>query len=148
MHHRQGMDTQTNIEVTTHRGRRIARSGNRWEHALGYSRAVRRDSMIFVTGTVGVNDDGTFPDDIADQARRSLEIIQAAVEALGGTMADIVRTRMFVTDIRRWKELRDVHCRHFGESEPGLTLVEISKLIDEDAMIEIEADAVVTGEEA
>ena len=131
------------IAVTRKKGRSRASSGSTWEPVIGYSRAVRAGSMIFVTGTVGVNPDGSYPATLAGQARRSLEIIRAAIEALGGKLTDVVRTRMYVTDIARWKELGRVHGEIFAAIRPATTMVQVSKLIDAQALVEIEADAVV-----
>ncbi len=80
------------------------------------------------------------------QTRRALEIIVAAIEALGGKTSDVVRTRIFVTDIQKWKEVGEVHGEFFDQIRPALTMVEIARLIDDAAMIEIEADAIVHSE--
>jgi len=132
-----------NVTVREANGRRYASTGSKWEPIIGYSRAVRTGNVITVTGTVGVNADGSYPSGVGAQARRSLEIVQAAVEALGGKLSDIVRTRMFVTDITQWEELGRVHGELFGEIRPATTMVEVTKLIDKDALVEIEADAIV-----
>src|SRR5215471_8158583 len=97
------------VTVREANGRRYASTGSRWEPIIGYSRAVRTGNVITVTGTVGVNPDGSFPAGLGAQARRSLEIVRSAVEALGGKMTDVVRTRMFVVDISQWEELGKVH---------------------------------------
>ena len=110
---------------------------------MGYSRAVRAGNVIAVTGTVGVNADGTYSPSLADQARRSLAIIRAAVEALGGRMEHVVRTRMFVTDVTRWEEVAGAHGEVFRDIRPATSIVEVTRLIDSAALIEIEADAVV-----
>lgn len=131
------------ITTATRAGRQTASSGSKWEPIMGYSRAVRKGDVIAVTGTVGVNADGTYPPSMADQTRRSLAIIQAAVEALGGTMADVIRTRMFVTDVSKWEEVAKVHGEVFAEIRPATSILEVRRLIDKEALIEIEADAVV-----
>jgi enamine deaminase RidA (YjgF/YER057c/UK114 family) len=131
------------ITVTDRHGRRCASSGARWEPLLGYARAVRSGNTIAVSGTVGVNPDGTYPPSVAEQARRALEIIQAAIEALGGRLEHVIRTRMFLTDISRWEEVAPVHGKLFGDVRPATTMVEVARLIDDAALIEIEADAVV-----
>ena len=118
-------------------------TGSVWEPKMGYSRAVRKGSMIFVTGTVGINADKSYTPDVGAQAKRSLEIIRGAIEALGGKMTDVVRTRMFVTDVGQWEKVAAVHGEVFREIRPATTIVEVAKLIDEAALIEIEADAVV-----
>ena len=93
------MTPKVNVTVTERGGRRYASTGSAWEPKIGYSRAVRAGDVIAVTGTVGVEADGTFAPGVAAQARRALEIILAAVEALGGKASDVIRTRMYMTDI-------------------------------------------------
>jgi enamine deaminase RidA (YjgF/YER057c/UK114 family) len=132
-----------NITVTTRNGRRCASSGSKWEPIMGYSRAVRHGNVIAVTGTVGVNANGTYPTTIGEQTRRSLDIIKAAVEALGGSMDHVIRTRMFVTDVTKWEEVARVHGEVFKEVRPATSILEVPKLIDKDAQVEIEADAIV-----
>jgi len=131
------------ITVSERGGRRAASSGSRWEPIIGYSRAVRSGNLIAVTGTVGINADGTYSPSVTEQTRRALEIIQAALEALGARLEDVVRTRMFVTDISRWEEVAQAHGAVFAEIRPATTMVQVARLIDAGAQIEIEADAVV-----
>ena len=131
------------MTVTTRRGRRYVSSGSNWEPIVGYSRAVRVGDRIVVTGTVGVEADGSFAETLEAQARRALAIIRAAVEALGGRLEDVVRTRTYVTDITRWEEVGRVHGEVFGEIRPATTMVEVSRLIDPEILVEIEAEAVV-----
>ena len=138
------MANDVKITVTESGGRKRASSGSAWEPKVGYSRAVRVGSTIAITGTVGVNADGTFPKTIGEQTRRALQIIQAAIEALGGKVDDVVRTRMFVTDISQWEAVGAVHGEVFGAIGPATTMVEVAKLIDGAALVEIEADAIVT----
>lgn len=132
-----------NITVAERFGRQCASSGSAWEPKMGYSRAVRADNTIAVTGTVGVNADGTYSDSLADQTRRSLDIIKTALESLGGKLEQVYRTRMYVTDVSRWEEVAGVHGEVFGEIRPATTIVEVTRLIDDAALIEIEADALV-----
>jgi enamine deaminase RidA (YjgF/YER057c/UK114 family) len=131
------------ITVTDRMGRKCASSGSKWEPIMGYSRAVRSGNIIAITGTVGINSDGTYSKSLADQTARALAIIQAAVEALGGRMEHIIRTRLFVADVSKWQEIAAVHGKVFGEIRPCTSLLEVPRLIDADAQIEIEADAVV-----
>jgi enamine deaminase RidA (YjgF/YER057c/UK114 family) len=133
------------IKITTadRAGRTTASSGSKWEPLMGYSRAVRAGNFIAVTGTVGINADGTYSTSLGEQARRSLEIVRAAIEALGGRIENVIRTRMFVTDVSKWEEVARVHGEVFAEIRPATSILEVSKLIDADAQIEIEADAVV-----
>jgi enamine deaminase RidA (YjgF/YER057c/UK114 family) len=133
------------VKITTadRAGRKTASSGSKWEPLMGYSRAVRSGNFIAVTGTVGVNADGKYSPSMADQTRRSLAIIRAAIEALGGRIEHVIRTRMFVTDVSRWQEVATVHGEVFAEIRPATSILEVAKLIDAEALIEIEADAIV-----
>ena len=135
----------SDVEITTavRAGRKTASSGSKWEPRMGYSRAVRSGNLIAVTGTVGVDADGTYSKSLADQTRRSLAIIRAAIEALGGTLAQVIRTRMYVTDVSQWEQVAAVHGEVFGEIRPATPIVEVARLIDAEAQIEIEADVVV-----
>jgi enamine deaminase RidA (YjgF/YER057c/UK114 family) len=132
-----------NVTVTDRFGRRCASTGSKWEPLMGYSRAVRSGNIIAVTGTVGINADGTYSPSLADQTRRSLTIIRAAIESLGGRIEQVIRTRMFVTDVSQWEQVAKVHGEVFGEIRPATSIIEVPRLIDGDAKIEIEADAVV-----
>ena len=131
-----------NITVEERAGRRCASSGSKWEPIMGYSRAVRACNLIAVTGSVGINADGTYSKSVGEQTARSLAIIRAAIEALGGTLGHVIRTRMYVTDVSRWEEVAKVHGDVFREIRPATTIVEVARLIDAEALIEIEADAV------
>ena len=137
------MPSDIKITVTERAGRQCASSGSKWEPIMGYSRAVRAGNVIAVTGCVGINADGTYSKSLGEQTRRSLAIIRAAVEALGGTMQQVIRTRMFVTDVSKWEEIARVHGEVFADIRPATSIVEVAKLIDGDAQIEIEADAIV-----
>src|SRR5262245_27099159 len=139
------MPSDINITVQNRAGRQCASSGSKWEPIVGYSRAVRSGNVIAVTGCVGINADGTYPKTIHAQAQRSLQIVRAAIEALGGAIEHVIRTRMFVTDIQQWQEVAKAHGEVFGEIRPATTLVEVARLIDNEALIEIEADAVISG---
>jgi len=137
------MSSDVKITVTDRFGRKTASSGSKWEPLMGYSRAVRSGNFIAVTGTVGISADGTYSKSVGDQTRRSLIIIRAAIEALGGKMEQVIRTRMFVTDVSKWEEVARVHGEIFGEIRPATSILEVAKLIDAEAQIEIEADVVV-----
>lgn len=120
-------------------------SGAPWEDHVGYCRALRADKLIFVTGTAPVAPGGgvDYPGDAYRQARRCFEIIQDALRQLGADLPDVVRTRMFVTDIARWEEFGRAHREAFGRhNRPATTMVEVARLIDPEMLIEIEADAV------
>src|SRR5690242_1106684 len=130
------------ITVEERAGRRCASSGSKWEPIMGYSRAVRAGNLIAVTGCVGINADGTYSKSIGDQTARSLAIIRAAIEALGGKIEQVIRTRMFVTNVSRWEEVARVHGEVFKDVRPATTIVEVTRLIEAEALIETEADAI------
>jgi enamine deaminase RidA (YjgF/YER057c/UK114 family) len=137
------MSNPINITTTTIAGRMTASSGSKWEPKMGYSRAVRSGNIIAVTGCVGVNADGTYSPSLADQTQRSLDIVLAAIAALGGKPEHVIRTRMFVTDITQWEAVAGVHGKVFSDIRPATSIVGIAQLIDKEALIEIEADAVI-----
>lgn len=120
-------------------------AGTKWGAVVGYSRAVRVGQFIHVSGTTGIDGSGqpVAPDPEA-QARQALLNIEAALERLGATMADIVRTRMFVTDIDAWEAVGRAHGEVFGELRPATSMVEVNRLIAPELVVEIEADAVVS----
>ena len=120
-------------------------SGAPWEEAVGYCRVLRAGNLVFVTGTAPVDPDGEVhaPGNALAQARRCLVIIRESLENIGVGMESVVRTRMFTTDIDRWEDYGEAHREVFGEHPPTTTLVEVTRLIHPDMLIEIEADAVV-----
>ncbi len=130
------------ITVEDRAGRRCASSGSKWEPIMGYSRAVRVGDTIAVTGSVGVSADGSYAKTVGEQTARSLAIVQAAIEALGGKIEHVIRTRMYVTDVTQWEQVARVHGEVFEDIRPATTIVEVARLIDGDALIEIEADAI------
>jgi isochorismate pyruvate lyase len=115
-----------------------------WESQIGYCRALRAGRHIYVTGTAPVADDGGVfaPGDAYAQARRCIELIGRALRELGADLAQVVRTRMFVTEIARWPEFGRAHQEFFGAHPPATTMVEVKSLIHPDMLIEIEAEAV------
>lgn len=119
-------------------------TGTDWEKLAGYSRAVRAGSHIFVAGTTSVDENGEIAGsgDIYLQTKFIFRKIEAALKQCGSSLEDIVRTRMFVTDIKKWKDAAKAHGEIFGSIRPASTLVEVSSLVDENLLIEIEADAV------
>jgi enamine deaminase RidA (YjgF/YER057c/UK114 family) len=137
------MANDVHVTVVPRGGKKTASTGSAWEPKMGYSRAVRSGNFIAVSGTVGANADGKYSPSVGEQTRRSLLIIRAAIEALGGKIEDVIRTRMFVTDVSKWEEVAKVHGEIFGNIRPATAIVEVAKLIDADAKIEIEADAIV-----
>ena len=120
-------------------------SGARWEPVVGYSRAVRAGSWVCVAGTTAAAEGGgaVGGDDVAAQTREALRRVRAALEQLGAGLEDVVRTRLYVTDIDRWEEVGRVHGEVFGAIRPASTLVEVSRLVDAALLVEVEADAVV-----
>ena len=125
--------------------RQTVSSGAHWEALVGYSRAVRVGQWVSVAGTTAAADGGgaVGGDDIAEQAREALRRIQLALEQTGARLEDVVRTRMFVTDISRWAEVGRVHGEVFAAIRPATSMVEVSKLIDPALLVEIDADAVI-----
>lgn len=117
-----------------------------WERQVGYCRALKAGNQIYVTGTAPVNEAGNgvhAPGDAYAQARRCLELIERALGQLGARRANVVRTRLFVTDIARWAEIGRAHAEFFGDDRPATTMVEVKALIDPAMLVEIEADAVI-----
>jgi enamine deaminase RidA (YjgF/YER057c/UK114 family) len=118
-------------------------SGAKWESIVGYSRAVRVGTRIYVTGTTATDENSNVIGigDAYAQTVQTIKNIERALQALGANLENVVRTRMFVTDISRWEEYGRAHGEFFGTIMPATTMVEVSRLINEDMLIEIEADA-------
>lgn len=118
-------------------------SGVYWEGVVGYSRAVRVGSRIYVTGTTATDKDGNIvgTNDAHKQTVQAISNIASALRQAGATLDNVVRTRMFVTDISRWEEYGRAHGEFFGNIRPCATMVEVRALIHPDMLIEIEADA-------
>jgi enamine deaminase RidA (YjgF/YER057c/UK114 family) len=118
-------------------------SGAPWEGIVGYSRVVVRGDAAWVSGTTAqVDGKVAHPGDAAGQTRQVLVLIRQALERAGFTLADVVRTRIFVTDIARWEEIGRAHGEVFGDVRPATTMVQVAALIDPAMLVEIEADAV------
>lgn len=120
-------------------------SGAKWEDIVGYSRAVKIGNTIEVTGTVAVdaNNEVVGLNDAYAQTRFIIKKIEAVLKGAGASLADVVRTRMFVTDISRWEEYGRAHGEFFGTIKPCTSMIEVKGLIDPDYLIEIEATAVI-----
>jgi enamine deaminase RidA (YjgF/YER057c/UK114 family) len=119
-------------------------TGAPWEKTVGYCRAVRVGAHIAVSGTAPVGDDGEVVGvgDAYAQARRCIEIIERALAELGASLENVVRTRMFVTDISQWEAIGRAHGEAFGAIRPATSMVEVRALIDPDMLVEIEAEAI------
>ena len=133
------------IKVEKLPGRIRVSTGRKWEAIVGYSRAVQIGNTIAVTGTIGVYQDGSYPESASEQTTLALNTIVEALKALGSGPEDVIRTRIYVTDISRWEEIGRAHAAVFGEVRPATTMVEVSALVDPEAIVEIEADAILAG---
>ena len=114
-----------------------------WEDVVGYSRAVKIGNTVEVSGTAPIQDGKVQGDTAYEQAIACLEIIKQSLEKAGATMGDVVRTRIFVTDISQWEKFAKAHVKYFGQIKPATSMVEVSRLIDQKMLVEIEATAVI-----
>lgn len=127
--------------------RQLISSGTDWETKIGYSRAVRVGDHVFVSGTTATGDDGNTVGvgDAGAQTKYILEKIGAALEEAGAKVTDVVRSRVYTTDISQWEAIGTAHGDVFKDVRPALVLVEVSGLISADHLVEIEVDALITG---
>jgi enamine deaminase RidA (YjgF/YER057c/UK114 family) len=125
--------------------RQLISSGSPFEKPIGFSRAVRVGNTIAVSGTAPIAPGGgtAYPGDLYRQTLTCIEIIKDAIEKAGGGLEDVIRTRIMLVDISRWQEAASAHGKFFGVIRPASTFVEVSRFIDADWLVEMEADAVV-----
>jgi enamine deaminase RidA (YjgF/YER057c/UK114 family) len=123
-------------------------SGAKWEDIVGYSRAVRIGNIIEVAGTTSVDENGNIvgANDPYQQTKYTLQKIEKALRQAGATMRDVIRTRVYVTDISRWEEIGRAHGEFFREIKPASSMIEVSKLISPELLVEVEVTAVIEPE--
>ncbi len=138
MHYNHLMKNKTSI-------RQNISSGSPWETAVAYSRAVNVNGHVFVAGTTASNESGEVqsPGDPFGQTVFILQKIEQALAECGGSLADVVRTRIFVTNIEQWEEIGRAHQQFFAGINPACTMVEVSRLVSDGLLVEIEADALI-----
>jgi len=119
-------------------------SGTKWEPIVGYSRVVKVGKLVHVSGTTATDSQGNVVgiEDAGAQTIQALKNIQRALESVGARLEDVVRTRIYVTDIKRWEEVGKVHGAFFKEIRPNTTMVEVKALVNPEMLVEIEAEAV------
>ena len=119
-------------------------SGSKWEPIVGYSRAIRVGKIVHVSGTTGTDSEGKVvgAGDLGKQAVQALDNIRRALESVGSRLEDVVRTRIYVTDISRWEEVGKAHGAVFKDIRPTTSMLEVKKLINPEILVEIEAEAI------
>ena len=122
-------------------------SGAKWENIVGYSRAVKAGNLIEIAGTTAIGENGEVVgiNDPAGQTRRIIEIAKAALEHFGAGLENVIRTRMYVTDISKWEAIGKAHGEYFAKIKPASTMVEVSRLVSPELLVEIEFTAMIVG---
>lgn len=119
-------------------------SGTKWETVVGYSRAMKIDKVIHVSGTTATDREGNLvgADDAQKQTTQTLLNIKQALESVGSSLEDVVRTRIYVTDISKWEEIGKIHGKFFKDIRPATSMIEVKQLVDPQMLVEIEAEAI------
>ncbi|WP_254863378.1 RidA family protein [Halovivax gelatinilyticus] len=128
--------------------RQLVDSGTEWEDAVGYSRAVRAGDTVHVSGTTATDENGDVVG-VGDPYERTwfaLSLATDALEAAGASTTDVVRTRLYVTDVEDWEEIGAAHAEYFADVRPAATMVQVAQLIDPDHLVEVELEAIRTDE--
>jgi enamine deaminase RidA (YjgF/YER057c/UK114 family) len=127
--------------------RRLVSSGSPLEPEIGFSRAVRSGPYVYVAGTAPIAEGGgtAAPGDVYEQSVRCLDIVERALQEAGAALADVVRTRVMLTDIRQWRAAARAHAQRFAQVRPVTTFVEVSRFVEPEWLVEFEVDAIIAG---